>query len=206
VVATIFVFQEVALRLAPGPGTTDEWLAGPLSLVEEVRMALMFALFFFSLAVYAGLTFRIGGEPARAGLLFAVIACVIELAYRAVEMRAVPDWAEAYRRTQDPAVRALLRARIDAFQDVTLALYSVIRGAALCASACFAAALWRAKGLERVVGLLFLANATRLWLHGSKGVVPMLGPALDAMFILVLAPLYICLGIWLWRPSQRASR
>jgi hypothetical protein len=206
VVVAIFLFQEVALRFAPGPGTTDEWLAGPLSSVEEVRMGLMFALFFFSLAAYAGLTFRVGNEAARAGLFFGTIACVIELGYRAVEMRAVPDWAEAYRHTQDPAVRALLRARIDAFQDVTLSLYSVIRGAALCTNACFAAALWRGAGLERAVGFLFLANAARLWLHYSKPMVPALGSVLDATFILFLAPLYACLGVWLWRPSQRASR
>lgn len=205
-VAAIFVFQEVALRIAPGPDTTDEWLAGPLSAIEEVRMALMFALFFFSLAAYAGLTFRVGGEPARAGLFFGTIACVVELTYRAVEMHAVPGWAEAYRQTQDPALRALLRARIDVFQDVTLSLYSVIRGAALAANACFAAALFRARGLERAVGLFFLANAARLWLHYSKPMVPALAPVLDVMFIVVLAPLYATLGVWLCRPSERISR
>jgi hypothetical protein len=205
-VALIFLFQEIVLRLAPGPATTDEWLAAPLATIERLRMALMFALFFFSLTAYAGVAFRLADEAARAGLVFGTLACIIELGYRAVEMRAVPDWAEAFRQTHDPALRALLRARIDTFQDVTTSLYSVIRGAALCTNACFAAALWRTKGLDRTLGALFLANAARLWLHYLKPMLPVLEPALDWMFIAVLAPLYTCLGVWLWQSAPRAVR
>jgi hypothetical protein len=203
-VVGIFLFQEIVLRVAPGPSTTAEWLAAPLVTIERLRMALMFCLFFFSLTAYAGVAFRLPDPAARAGLLFATIACVVELGYRAVEMRAVPEWAEAYRQAQDPGLRALLRARIDTFQEVTASLYSVIRGAALLASLGYAAAFRRSKGLERAIFLLFLSNALRLSLNSLKPFVPVLEPILDGMFILVLAPLYGCLGVWLWRSTARA--
>jgi len=204
VVVAIFLFQEVVLRVAPSPSTTDEWLATPLSAIERVRMALMFSLFFFSLTTYAGVAFRLGDAAARLGLVFATIACVIELAYRAVEMRAVPAWAEAYRQAQDPALRDILRARVDAFQDVTASLYGVIRGAAFCTNLSFAAALRKSEGLARGIQLLFLVNAVRLSINYVKPLAPGLEPILDWMFILILAPLYACLGVWLWRSKDKA--
>jgi hypothetical protein len=204
-VVAIFVFQEFVLRLSPGPSTVDEWLSQPLSAVEQVRMALMFALFFFEMVVFTGIALRSGTDAARAGLVFGVLACTVELLYRAVEMGAVPDWAEAYRQAQDATAQALLRSRIEAFEHVTASLYSVIRGAALATSLCFGAALWRSQGLTQAVALLFFANAGRLCLHYLKGFVPALSPILDAVFIAVLAPLYVCVGLWLWQPIARAS-
>jgi hypothetical protein len=205
IVVAIFLFQEVVLRVAPGPATTDEWLARSVPAIERVRMALMFSLFFFSLTTYAGVAFRLDDPAARAALFFGTIASVIELAYRAVEMRALPQWAEAYRQAQDPAWKAILRARIDTFQDVIASLYIVIRGGALCTNLLFAAALRRRDGLERAIHLLFLANAARLGMNYLKPLAPGLEPILDWMFILVLAPLYGCLGVWLRRSEGGAS-
>ena len=204
-VAVIFLFQEVALRVTPGPSSTDEWLAAPLPAIERMRAALMFALFFPSLLTYAAVTQRAKHDAARIGLVFATVACLVELGYRAVEVQAVPNWAEAYRQTEDPAVRAILRARIDEFQDVVAALYGVIRGAAMLASACFAAALLRSPGLGRAVAPLFAANAQRLALAYAKPWVPALEPILDWMFIVVLAPLYACIGLWLWSSGESAT-
>jgi hypothetical protein len=204
-VAVIFLFQEVALRVTPGPSSTDEWLAAPLPAIERLRATLMFALFFPSLLTYAAVTQRAKHDAARVGLVFATVGCVVELAYRAVEVHAVPGWADAYRQTEDPAVRAILRARIDAFQDITVALYSVIRGAAMLTSSCFAAALLRSPGLGRAVALLFAANAQRVALAYVKPWVPALEPILDWMFIVVLAPLYACIGFWLWSAGESAA-
>jgi hypothetical protein len=204
-VAAIFVFQEFVLRLAPGPSTAAEWLAAPLAPLERVRMGFMFALFFLSLLTYAGVAFRADNDAARAGLVFGTIACTVELAYRAVEMDAVPAWAETYRQTQDPSLRALLQARIEAFGDVTTAIYDVIRGAAMLTSLCFGGALFRGSGWQRTVALLFFANAARLGLNYTKPFVPALAPILDGVFIVVLAPLYGCVGWWLWLPEAHAS-
>jgi hypothetical protein len=205
VVVAIFLFQEVVLRVAPGPATTDEWLAIPISAIERVRMALMFSLFFFSLTTYAGVAFRLDDPAARTGLFFGTIGSIIELAYRAVEMRALPQWADAYRQAQDPALRAILRARVDTFHDVTASLYIVIRGTALCTNLFFAGALRRSEGLERAIQLLFLANAARLGMNYLKPLASGLEPVLDWMFILVLAPLYGSLGVWLRRSEGGAS-
>jgi hypothetical protein len=204
IVVAIFLFQEVALRLAPGPSTTEEWLAASLTTIERLRMAFMFSLFFFSLLTYAGVASRAGNDAARAGLVFATITCAIELAYRAVEMHAVPQWAEAYRQAQDSIVRGDLRARVEAFQDVTTALYKVIRGTALLTSACFGVALWGGSGLQRGTALLFLANAARLAMNYARPLSPALSPILDWVFIAVLAPLYTCLGAWLWSSTARS--
>jgi hypothetical protein len=204
-VATIFVFQEVVLRLAPEPSTTEELLAAPAAPIEKLRMALMFGLFFLSLITYAGVAFRSGNDAAKAGLVFATIACAIELAYRSVEMVAVPQWAEAHRHATDATVRTLLRGRVEVFQDVTTALYAVIRGAAMLTSACFGAALWRAAGLGRAISILFFVNLVRLGLNYLRPSVALLGPILDWVFIAVLAPLYASLGLWLLRSSGRPS-
>jgi hypothetical protein len=204
-VVAIFVFQEFVLRLSPGPSTVDEWLAEPLPAIERLRMALMFALFFFEIVVFTGIALRWGTDAARAGLVFGVLACTVELLYRSVEMGAMPDWADAYRHAQDPAAQAILRSHVEVFGHVTASLYSVIRGAALATSLCFGAALWRSPGLTQAVALLFFVNAGRLCLHYLKGFVPALAPILDAVFIAVLAPLYVCVGLWLWQPSARPS-
>jgi len=94
--------------------------------------------------------------------------------------------------------------RSDGIQDVTASLYSVIRGAAFCTSLCFAAALQKSEGLARGIQLLFLVNAVRLSINYVKPLAPGLGPIVDWMFILVLAPLYGCLGVWLWRSKDKA--
>ena len=204
-VAAIFLFQELVLRLSPGPSTVDEWLAEPLASVERLRMALMFVLFFLSLVAYAGIAFRAGNDASKVALLFATIACVIELGYRAVEMQAVPQWADAYRQAEDMVVRAALRSRVETFQDVTASLYAVIRGAAILTSVCFGVALLPSTGLQRTVALLFTANAARLALNYPRPFVPVLAPILDVVFILVLAPLYVCIGVWLWSPVESVT-
>jgi uncharacterized RDD family membrane protein YckC len=201
-VAAIFLFQELVLRLSPGPSTADEWLAAPLASVEKLRMALMFVLFFLSLVAYAGVSFRAGNEASRVALVFAAIGCAVELGYRAVEMQALPQWAEGYRLAEDTAVRAIFRSRVESFLDVTSSLYSVIRGTAILTSVCFGIALLPAKGLQRTVALLFTANAARLALNYPRPFVPALAPILDWVFILVLAPLYVCIGVWLWSPTE----
>jgi hypothetical protein len=201
-VAAIFLFQELVLRLSPGPATVDEWLASPLAGVERLRMSLMFVLFFLSLVAYAGIAFRVPNDAAKMGLVFAAIGCIIELGYRAVEMGAVPQWAEAYRQAEDTLARAVLRSRVETFQDVTMSLYSVIRGTAILTSVCFGLALLPAKGLQRTVALLFTANAARLALNYPRPFFPFLAPILDWIFILVLAPLYVCIGVWLWSPTE----
>src|SRR5687767_8617095 len=40
-VVAIFLFQEIVLRVAPGPSTTDEWLAAPVAAIERLRISLM---------------------------------------------------------------------------------------------------------------------------------------------------------------------
>jgi hypothetical protein len=201
-VAAIFLFQELVLRLSPGPSTLDEWLAAPLAPVEKLRMALMFVLFFLSLVTYAGVSFRAGNDASKLALVFATIGCMVELGYRAVEMQAVPQWAEAYRQAEDALLRAELRSRVETFLDVTASIYAVIRGAAILTSVCFGIALLPAKGLQRAVAFLFTANAARLAMGYPRPFVPALAPILDWMFILVLAPLYVCIGVWLWNPPE----
>ena len=165
-------------------------------------MALMFVLFFLSLAAYAGVAFRAANDAAKMALLFATVACATELGYRAVEMGAVPQWAEAYRQAEDTLVRATLRSRVETFQDVTTALYSVIRGAAILDER-----LLR-RGPPSRAGL---AAHGRAPLHGQRRanraqlpatLFPFLAPVLDWVFILVLAPLYVCIGVWLWTPKR----
>jgi hypothetical protein len=201
-VAAIFLFQELVLRLSPGPSTVDEWLASPLAPVERLRMALMFVLFFLSLVTFAGITYRAGSDASKLALVFATIGCIVELGYRAVEMQALPQWADAYRQAEDSLLRAELRSRVESFLDVTTSIYAVIRGAAILTSICYAIALLRAKGLQRTVAFLFTANAARLAMNYPRPFVPALAPVLDWMFILVLAPLYVCIGVWLWNPSE----
>src|SRR5262249_5443464 len=111
-VAAIFLFQELVLRLSPGPSSVDESLSAPLAPVERLRMGLMFVLFFLSLVTYAGISFRAGNDPAKLGLVLATIACVAELGYRSVEMQALPQWADAYRQAEDALSRAVLRSRV----------------------------------------------------------------------------------------------
>src|SRR3954468_2815570 len=72
-VAAIFLFQELVLRLSPGPTTVDEWLAAPLASVERLRMALMFLLFLLSLVAYVGVAYRAANSASRMALLFATI-------------------------------------------------------------------------------------------------------------------------------------
>jgi hypothetical protein len=69
-------------------------------------------------------------------------------------------------------------------------------------SVCFGLALMPAKGLQRTVALLFTANAARLALNYPRPFFPFLAPILDWIFILVLAPLYVCIGVWLWSPTE----
>ena len=45
-------------------------------------------------------------------------------------------------------------------------------------------------------------NAVRLSMNYVKPLAPGLEPILDWTFILVLAPLYGCLGVWLWRSND----
>jgi hypothetical protein len=202
VVAAIFSFQELVLRLSPGPSTLDDWLSAPLSPLERLRMALMFVLFFLALLAHAGVALRAGNDAAKVAFVFAAIACTIELGYRAVEMQALPRWADAYRQAEDALLRAELRSRVETFLDVTTSIYAVIRGAAILTSVCFGLALLPAKGLQRTVALLFTANAARLALNYPRPFVPALAPVLDGMFIVVLAPLYVCIGVWLWNPRE----
>jgi hypothetical protein len=204
--AAIFVFQEIVLRLWPGPSSVDGWLAAPLTPIEKVRMWLMFALFFLLLGAYTALTIRVGNDWARMGMVFVAVGYLVELAYRAVELHAVPGWADSYRQLHDETARHTLRARIEAFSDITTALYLVIRAGAIFANLCFATALWRGTGLTRALSLLFLGNAIRLSIGYLRPSLPAIAPVLDWIFILMVTPLYTSLGIWLWRSSVAPGR
>src|SRR5262249_29837822 len=143
-----------------------------------------------------------GSDAAKLALVFATIGCIVELGYRSVEMQALPQWADAYRQAEDSLLRAELRSRVESFLDVTTSIYAVIRGAAILTSISYAIALLRAKGPHRVFAFLFVANAARLAMNYPRPFVPALAPLLDWMFILVLAPLYVCIGVWLWNPPE----
>jgi hypothetical protein len=205
--AAIFVTQEVCLLLAADPGSVDDLIRGGVHPVNLLRARLMFVQFFLVLTVYAAIVARTRRPVALLGLVFGLISCTLELGYRAVELEGVfARWLPAYLQAPNDAARLLARLRLDSFYDVVAAAYLVIGVAAPLTALCFGlATVGGATRLERAVGILYFANLAR---HSLRWLFVPLWPSLSgvssAIFPFLVVPLYVCVGVWLWRTPPPA--
>jgi hypothetical protein len=199
--AAIFITQEICLRLAADPSSADELVRVGVSPINLLRARLMFLLFFFWLTVYTAIYAHTRKHVALLGLIFGVVSCIAELGYRAVELDGLfARWLPAYLAAQGDAARLVGRARLDTFYDLVPAAYRIIGIASPLASLCFGLATFRGRSrLERAVGILFFVNVGRKVVALAAGLLPWLASLNNLLFAIVVIPLYVVIGIWLWR-------
>ncbi|HEU4535381.1 MAG TPA: hypothetical protein VFS00_14735, partial [Polyangiaceae bacterium] len=158
--------QEVVRRALPTPADPAAALLDALHPTQRARGALLllsfFGLFVSFLAI--GLS-RARQRPALVALALSFLGlfCAVEILYRSVDFFAVEGaWLRRYAATNDPALRAMLRSRVEGVGDVIRALYAPLAISHMLGSALLAGAFVPAAGVDRwlVAGLAF--NALRL--------------------------------------------
>ncbi len=160
------VFQEVVRRALPTPLDEGAAMLAALHPMQRARGALLllsfFALYVTFLAI--GLA-REGRRPALVALALSFLGlfCAVEIVYRSVDFFAVEGaWLRRYAAATDPALRALLRARVEAFNDVVRALYAPLLLSQLLGAALLAGAFLPARGIDRWLVAGLSINALRL--------------------------------------------
>lgn len=159
-------FQEAVRRALPTPADPAAALLDALHPTQRARGALLllsfFGLFVSFLAI--GLS-RARQRPALVALALSFLGlfCAVEILYRSVDFFAVEGaWLRRYAATNDPALRAMLRSRVEGVGDVIRALYAPLAISHMLGSALLAGAFVPAAGVDRwlVAGLAF--NTLRL--------------------------------------------
>jgi hypothetical protein len=202
-VAIIFFAQEVLLRLADDPSSVEELVKAGAQPANVWRARIMFAQFFLLLTVYAGIAAVTRRPLAWLGLGFGLISCILELAYRAVELVLVfPRWLPAYVHAGDDLARAIARARLELFYDGVDAVYFVLRYAGPLTALGFGLTLVGGSGrLRRAAGVAWLLNAARGLLRLFAPLWPGLLAVNGAVFLYIVPPIYLVVGAWLWRDA-----
>jgi Na+-driven multidrug efflux pump len=158
---------------------------------------------FLTLAAALAVAMRLRREAASLvipGLLAFLLWAATEAGQQALTMMAFNPWRLAWL-AGDPAVRATMETRTAVYDGVWNAMYFLILIAFLIANVLYAAALWRGRGLTRVVAMLYFGAAllTALLILVELGG-PGLPPAVGFWIYPLLQPLARTLiGVWLWR-------
>jgi hypothetical protein len=206
-VALNFLAQELLLRFADDPSSVDELIKAGVQPANLWRARIMFAQFFFILTVYAGIAAVTRRPLAGLSLVFGLISCLLELAYRAVELVLVfPRWLPAYLHATDAVARQLAQARLELFYDAVAAVYFVLRYAGPVTAVGFGLTLLGGAGRRRrVAGVAWLVNGARGLLRWLAPLWPGVLAVNNVVFTYVVVPLYVAVGVWLWHEAGAAE-
>jgi len=163
-----------------------------------------FAHPFLVVAAALGVAMRLRREAASLvipGLLAFLLWGATEAGQQALTLFAFNPWRLAWL-AGDPVVRATMEARTALYDGVWNAMYFLLVVAFCIANSLYAAALWRRRGLSRVVGSLYAAAAalTLQIIVVEAGGGRLLPETVDFWVYPLIQPLARTLiGVWLWR-------
>ena len=199
-----------ALLLAtPRPGSFADEVALHANGAHLARLWVNFAHNLLALVAYLGaaaLLWRRSAGLAAAGLLFFVLWGFVELVGVSVNLFALNGTWRASYAAADPGVRASLAATMRAWSAVWDALFFVLLVAFLLGTLCFGLAAAGGRGLERVVGWLFLLAVpltAAILADGYFGVVTA-GALVSWTYPLLQPVSRALLGVWMWRSARDA--
>jgi hypothetical protein len=158
---------------------------------------------FLVVAAAFGVAMRLRREAASLvipGLLACLLWGATEAAQQAFTLRVFNPWRVAWL-AGDPAVRATMELRTALYDGIWDAMYFLILFAFMIGNALYGLALWRGRGLTRVVGVLYLAavllTATLVVRELGGPSVP--GPVAFWLYPLIQPLARTLIGVWLWR-------
>lgn len=149
---------------------------------------------------------RIAGGAAAVGFLGFLLWAFTEAAQQALTLATFDRWRAAYS-TMDETARALLPAQIATYDALWDAMYFLLLIGFFFGNALLGAAMWKGRGLTRLVAL-FLFGAALLTAFNFSGEVqgPVLPQPLGFWVYPALQPLgRLLIGVWLWRVEGDAA-
>ena len=215
--ALCVLVAQIALTGYPSPSSRSEAILlynDPVYVLQRWTILGQVVLMFLALWGVTLKSLRSAPGLIATGAVFFIFWQVLELIPRGVEMITLARiWAPRYAEA-DTAMRAGLETYFAVFADVSAGLGTVRRVVWMLGHLLFGLVLWRGRGLQRIVGALFLLNFVRLfprvvgelagwsWLAGLiRGPLP---------FVAAMVPLFAVIALWLWReprmlPARRAA-
>lgn len=149
---------------------------------------------------------RVAGGPAAIGFLGFLLWAFTEAAQQALTLRTFDLWRAAWP-AADEDTRVLLRTQIATYDALWDAMYFLLLIGFLIGNVFLGIALWRGRGLARVVSL-FLFGAALLTLFILSGELkgPALPSPLDFWLYPALQPLgRLLIAVWLWRVATEEA-
>jgi hypothetical protein len=117
-------------------------------------------------------------------------------------------WKEAYLTTADPAVKSLMRVRIQTFNEMLGGAYFLLWAAFIISTGLFAMAMWKADRFARITAMTMFATVvlTALMIAGRyAGQGAWVDPMLNVLYPPVLGGSRLLIGLWLIRCSRAAA-
>ena len=159
---------------------------------------------FLVVAAALGVAMRLRREAAELvipGLLAFLLWGATEAGQQALTVMAFNPWRLAWL-AGDPVVRATMELRTAMYDGVWNAMYFLLLIGFFIANSLYAVALWRGRGLSRVVGAFYAAAAvlTMQIIIVEAGGGQLLPDAIDFWLYPLIQPLARTLiGVWLWK-------
>jgi hypothetical protein len=146
---------------------------------------------------------RAASGAAAVGFLGVLLWAFTEAAQQALTLTTFDRWRRAYP-SADEAARSLMRTQIATYDALWDALYVLLLIGFIVGNAFLAVALWKTRGLARIVAILYVAAAGL----GFSDLSPEFGgpglpPVLDAWLYPALQPAArFLIGVYLWRTTD----
>lgn len=190
-----------------GPGVRIDGVVVQADPAQQLRLWVNYLHIFLCIAGYiaaAGLFWARRPGLAATGLAAFLLWGMVELIGVSVLIFALNGvWRPAFAAAADPAARAALKSTMDAWAAIWDALFFLLLTGFLLGTSLFGAAALAGRGLERVVGVLFLLAAPLtllIMLEGYAGLA-LFGPAVAIVYPILQPISRALLGAWLWRSA-----
>jgi len=212
----ISAITTLGLIFLPGMLTPAEDFAGRMARVNDPLYQLYAWVYFVHpflvVAAALGVAMRLRREATSLvipGLVAFLLWGATEAGQQALTLFAFNPWRLAWL-AGDPVVRATMEVRTAMYDGVWNAMYFLLIVGFFFANVLYAVALWRRRGLSRVVGALYAAAAalTLQIIIVELGGGQLLPEAIDFWVYPLIQPLARTLiGVWLWthRNENEAS-
>jgi hypothetical protein len=164
---------------------------------------------FFAVTAALAVAMRLRREAASLaipGLLGFIVWGATEAGQQALTLMAFNPWRLAWL-AGDPAVRATMELRTAVYDGIWNAMFSLILVAFFIGNLTYAAAMWRGRGLTRVVGVFYLLAAllTLSIFLGELGAPTIPGPIEFWIYPLTQPLARTLIGVWLWRHRDEST-
>ena len=189
------------------PSNLDERIALHTNPFYMGRLWVNFAHIYFALIAYWAVVAKKSSESAgfvSLGFIFFLIWGITELMGVSVLIFALNyEWRKTLASQPDEAARTMLLTNINAFNDVWNALFFLLLIAFLLGTLFYGLALWKGKGLERILSICFLLAVPLTLFIIADGYGGLTWFSLLVTWIYpALQPISrFLLGVWLWKNS-----